>query len=87
MAAKTGTSTWPLLSPATTGKVSSLKKAQTLRSYEYKNDFLYIVIRQAPEQGADAGTSAAASIRPGSIPFAGARQVSARTPRLKGCNR
>ena len=28
-----------------------MKKPQTLRSYEYKNDFLYIVIRQAPELG------------------------------------
>jgi len=35
-------------------KESSLKKDQTLLSYEYKNDFLYIVIRQAPEQGSDA---------------------------------
>ena len=35
-------------------KESSVKKAQTLRSFEYKNDFLYIVIRQAPEEGADA---------------------------------
>jgi hypothetical protein len=28
-----------------------LNKPQTIRSYEYKNDYLYIVIRQAPEQG------------------------------------
>jgi hypothetical protein len=28
-----------------------VKKSQTVRSYEYKNDFLYIIIRQAPEQG------------------------------------
>ncbi len=28
-----------------------MKKPQAVRSYEYKNDFLYIVIRQAPEQG------------------------------------
>jgi len=26
-------------------------KQQTVRSFEYKNDYLYIVIRQAPEQG------------------------------------
>ncbi len=30
-----------------------MKKATTVRSYEYKNDFLYLVIRQAPELGAD----------------------------------
>src|SRR5512135_128526 len=26
-------------------------RSTTVRSFEYKNDFLYIVIRQAPEQG------------------------------------
>jgi len=26
--------------------------AQTVRSYEFKNDYLYVVIRQMPEQGA-----------------------------------
>jgi hypothetical protein len=28
-----------------------MKKAQKVSSYEYKNDYLYIVIRQAPELG------------------------------------
>ncbi|HTP06293.1 MAG TPA: hypothetical protein VMM54_14195 [Nitrospirota bacterium] len=28
-----------------------MKKPQTVRSYEYKNDFLYIIIRQAPDLG------------------------------------
>jgi hypothetical protein len=27
-----------------------VNKAQTVRSYEYKNDYLYVVIRQAPER-------------------------------------
>lgn len=31
-----------------------MKRARPLRSFEYKNDFLYIVIRQAPEEGIDA---------------------------------
>lgn len=31
-----------------------LNSRQTVRSYEYKNDYLYIVIRQAPEQGPQA---------------------------------
>jgi hypothetical protein len=35
---------------ATLVKEFSLKRAQALRSFEYKNDFLYIVIRQAPEE-------------------------------------
>lgn len=28
-----------------------MKNPQTVHSYEYKNDFLYIIIRQAPERG------------------------------------
>jgi hypothetical protein len=28
-----------------------MKNQQTVRSYEYKNDYLYIIIRQAPEHG------------------------------------
>jgi hypothetical protein len=28
-----------------------MKNQQTVRSFEYKNDYLYIVIREAPEQG------------------------------------
>ena len=28
-----------------------MKKPQAVRSYEYKNDFLYIIIRQAPDLG------------------------------------
>ncbi|HXY54281.1 MAG TPA: hypothetical protein VEM40_06395 [Nitrospirota bacterium] len=31
-----------------------MTKPQTVRSYEYKNDFLYIIIRQTPEQGPNA---------------------------------
>ncbi len=31
-----------------------MKQQQAVRSYEYKNDFLYIVIRQAPELGPQA---------------------------------
>ncbi len=30
---------------------NTLKNQQAIRSFEYKNDYLYIVIRQAPEQG------------------------------------
>ena len=29
-----------------------MSKAQRVRSFEYKNDYLYIIIRQAPEEGA-----------------------------------
>ena len=31
-----------------------MKKEQTLRSYEYKNEFLYIILRQVPEEGSQA---------------------------------
>jgi hypothetical protein len=31
-----------------------LNNRQAIRSYEYKNDYLYIVIRQAPDQGPQA---------------------------------
>ena len=34
----------------------AVKKMQTVRSYEYKNDYLYIIIRQAPEEGPKAYT-------------------------------
>jgi hypothetical protein len=30
---------------------NAMKNQQTIRSFEYKNDYLYIIIRQAPEQG------------------------------------
>ena len=32
----------------------ALKRKQTIRSYEYKNNFLYIILRQVPEEGPQA---------------------------------
>ncbi len=31
-----------------------MKTKQTVRSFEYKNDYLYIILRQVPEEGAQA---------------------------------